>query len=262
VRENPTRLELEPWFKATTPLKRVVHIDLAISGDGDAVGIAMGHISHLVKVGDEEKPYIVIDFVGRIKAMPGTEIFLGDIRAILYDLRDERGFRVKTVTMDGFQSTDTMQQLRKRRFFVDYLSVDKSRLPYEDLREAIYEERIEFPEYKTYINKGDTTRVEILLKELMELHDDGKKVDHPTKGSKDVADAVAGVVSTLMGDRSYRRGVPSASRSTTTESADFGGVAEPTSYGRLGTGLHAPLPPSSSGLGITIPQRLQPRRDR
>jgi hypothetical protein len=35
--------------------------------------------------------------------------------------------------MDGYQSTDTYQQLRKRRFKADELSVDKSYIPYEDL---------------------------------------------------------------------------------------------------------------------------------
>lgn len=263
VGDNPTRPEYAPWFRSTTPLRRVAHIDLAISAEGDAVGIAMGHIRELVEVDGEIKPYIVIDCAMRIKAMPGTEIILSEVRRIIYDLRDEKKFRLKTVTMDGFQSTDTMQQLRKKRFFVDYLSIDKSKLPYEDLREALYDGRIEFPPYKTYLNKGDTSTVEIIIKELSELQDDGRKIDHPPKGSKDVADAIAGVVSTLVSDTAYRRGVPSPSRTTSrSESVDSEGFSVPSSGYSYGTGLHAPVPPSIGSTGIAIPSRLQPRRDR
>jgi len=265
VGPNPTRPDFEKWFENApkTPLRRTAHIDLAVSGEGDALGLAMGHVSHLVEIDGESKPYIVIDFLARIKAMPGTEIMLSDVRQIIYRLRDDMGFRLKNVTMDGFQSTDTMQQLRKRKFFVDYLSVDKSKLPYEDLREAIYERRLEFPPYMTYLNKGDTNQVEIAVKELMELHDDGKKIDHPTKGSKDIADAMAGVVTTLMGDRTYRRGVASHTHSEVpNESQDFGSMTRPFSTDGFGLGLSAPIPPSTSGTGIAIPQRLQPRRDR
>jgi hypothetical protein len=223
----------------------------------------MGHIRELVEVDGEIKPYVVIDCVMRIKAMPGTEIILSDIRRIIYDLRDEKKFRLKTITMDGFQSTDTMQQLRKKKFWVDYLSVDKSKLPYEDLREALYDGRLEFPPYMTYLNKGDTSTVEIVIKELSELQDDGKKIDHPAKGSKDVADAIAGVVSTLIGDRTYARGVPSPSRSTSrSESADTNGFSTSPPASAFGTGASAPVPPSISGGGIAIPARLQPRRDR
>jgi hypothetical protein len=265
VGTNPTRPDFEKWFEngPRTPLRRTAHIDLAISGEGDALGLAMGHVSHLVEIDGESKPYIVFDFLARIKAMPGTEIMLSDVRQIIYRLRDDMNFRLKNVTMDGFQSTDTMQQLRKRKFFVDYLSVDKSKLPYEDLREAIYERRLEFPPYMTYMNKGDTNQVEIAVKELMELHDDGKKIDHPVKGSKDVADAMAGVVTTLMGDRSYRKGVASLTHSEVpNESQDFSGMTRPFSADGFGLGLSAPIPPASSGTGIAIPQRLQPRRDR
>jgi hypothetical protein len=143
--------------------------------------------------------------------MSGTEIILSDVRQLIYHLRDDRGFRIKKVTMDGFQSTDSLQQFRKRRIEADYVSVDKTTLPYEDLREAFYENRIEFPPYITYMFRGAKERVEIATQELLRLQFDGRKVDHPTDGSKDVADAMAGVTYTLMGDRNYRKGVTSLS---------------------------------------------------
>lgn len=263
VKPNPLKPEFEPWFKAKDPRKHHVHIDLATSGDGDALGMALGHVEEVVEIDGETKPSIMIDALIRIKARPGTEIMLSDVRRILYHLKEDRGFRIVSVSMDGFQSTDTLQQLRKKKYRADYLSVDKSTLPYEDLREAIYERRISFPPYKTYLNAGDSEQIEIAIKELMELEDTGKKIDHPASGSKDVADAMAGLVSTLMGDRTYRRGV----QSILSESPD-GDSLQATGTDAMGTvlpfpgsgnGLQAPLPPTVSGMmGLSIPARLQP----
>lgn len=270
VGPNPIKVVFAKWFKADNdPRKRHVHVDMATSGDGDSVGIAMGHVDSVVEVEGEKKPYIIIDCLIRLRAMPGTEIMLSDIRRVIYHLKDDLRFRIVSVSMDGFQSTDTMQQLRKRRFKTEYLSVDKSTLPYEDLREAIYEERIEFPPYPTYLKKGDDKTVEITIQELSELQDTGIKVDHPVGGSKDVADALAGVCTTLMGDRTYRKGVISIS-----VASDDAEVLQPTGttgqqYGDLvqfpyvGAGLQAPVAPDVGGsMGITIPPRLQPRRER
>jgi hypothetical protein len=195
-----------PGFFAPDTLKRVAHIDIAYSANGDALGFAMGHVPSMVEVDGEVKPYIVIDLLMRIKAPSGGEIFLSDVRRMIYHLRDNLGFKIDLVTMDGFESTDTNQQLRKRRFRTDYVSVDKQVLPYHDLREALYEDRIEFPPYIVNIKKDSgTEQVEILYKELTELVDNGRKIDHPIDGSKDVADSVAGVTFSLMGDRRYRR---------------------------------------------------------
>lgn len=271
VKPNPTRPEFEEWFKADgDPRRRHGHLDIATSGNGDALGFAMGHIDNLIEIDDEKKPYIIIDCLIRIKAMPGTEIMLSDVRRVIYELRDERKFRLVSVSMDGFQSTDTQQQLRKKRFKVDYLSVDKSTLPYEDLREAIYEERIEFPPYKTYLKKGDGELVEVAVKELMELTDTGKKIDHPADGSKDLADALAGVTTTLMGDRTYRRGI--ASRGSAFLGDELEGLQATGTTGQSGmvlpfpgngTGLQAPIPPQVGGLmGLTIPDRLQSKKNR
>jgi hypothetical protein len=204
-----------PWLRATDRLPRVVHVDIAYSDTGDALGLAMGHVRELKEVDDELQPYIVFDVIIRMRPLPGREIILGDVRKIIYHLRDDLKFRIKKVTLDGFQSTDTVQQLQKRRIDADYLSVDKSLLPYQDLRDAIYDQRIEWPPYEVAMSYTDTKLVDIVYQEITQLVDNGKKIDHPVGGSKDVADAMAGVAHTLMGDRSYRRGVSLKSRTAT-----------------------------------------------
>lgn len=259
------------WFTANgDPRKRVIHVDLAYSDKGDALGMAMGHIEKLVEGDDNElKPYIVIDFLFRVRANPGTEIMLSDIRRIIYMLRDDRKFRIKKVTYDGFESTDTLQQLRKKRFEAEKVSVDKSLMPYEDLREAIYERRIEFPKYITHLTVGDSKILNIAYKELTELSIIKNKVDHPPNGSKDVADSMAGVTYTLMGDRQYRRGVHRMDRSDSGKTEEEVLRELGLSVGNSGsqqdwsdTGLRAPVPPSSPIAGgmMSVPPRLKPRR--
>lgn len=265
VSDDPVRPKFAEWFKAENdPRRRAIHLDLAISGNGDALGFAMGHVEELVEREGEKKPYIVFDCLLRIKAVPGTEIILGDVRHLIYYLKYERNFRVRKVTMDGFQSTDSLQQFRKKRIEADYLSVDKQTLPYEDLREALYENRLEFPPYFTYISRGAAERVEIAIQELLRLQFDGKKVDHPVDGSKDVADAMAGVCFTLMGDRTYRKGAtsPSTNRDEGAVAVPPEGFAAPIdllpSLRNLGS-LSAPVPPTVGGMGIIVPDRLRNR---
>lgn len=270
VDDSPTRPKFAPWFRAENdPRRRAVHLDLATSGNGDALGLAMGHVEEIVEVDGEKKPYIVFDCLVRIKAAPGTEIMLSEVRQMVYHLKEDRGFRITKVTLDGFQSTDTIQQMRKKRMGGDYLSVDKNTLPYEDLREAIYERRVEFPPYLTYMFKGATERVAIAVQELLRLQYDGKKVDHPTDGSKDVADAMAGVCYTLMGDRTYRKGVTRLSDyRDAKESDDTLSLTGTDDFAQRmdlvpslrGVDMSAPRPPAAGGgLGFNIPDRLRPR---
>lgn len=263
VSPEPRRPVLAEWFRQPTPLRRTIHLDIGYSGLGDAAGIVMGHVSHLVQTDEDEseKPYIIIDCIIRVKASPGQEVLISDLRNYIYDLAN-RGFRIREVTMDGFQSTDTRQQLRKKRFNVSYLSIDKSKLPYEDMRDAIYEDRIEIPPYMTYITAGEGELVNIAFKEITELEDNGKKIDHPANGSKDVADGIAGVVTTLMGDRTYRRSV--SSQESNGEAVD---IAKLLGFNQTGTNsrlpglgdsdIHAPVPPSIGMTNMKMPPGMQ-----
>jgi hypothetical protein len=251
VSPDTRRPVLEDWFCNPTPLKRGIHLDIGYSGEGDAAGIVMGHVSHLVRTDDNEteKPYIIVDCIIRVKASPGQEVMISDLRNYIYELKN-RGFKIRDVTMDGFQSTDTRQQLQKKRFHVNYLSIDKSKLPYEDMRDAIYEGRLELPPYMTYVEAGQGELTNIAYKEIVELEEDDKKIDHPVNGSKDVADGIAGVVTTLMGDRNYRRGIGSVESTETTQldpNDPFGyGDTGPGRQrpGLGGSGLKAPIPPT------------------
>lgn len=275
IEESPVNTQLsnpgfKEWFIATDTLRRVVHIDIAYSAQGDALGMAMGHVREVKEIDGEMKPVIVFDMLLRMRPLPGTQIQLADVRQIVYHLKNDRGFRIKKVTLDGFQSTDTLQQLAKKKILTEYLSVDKNILPYHDLREAIYEGRCEFPRFKSYMKHGDLETVEIAVHEILRLIEkDNGKIDHPEGGSKDVSDAMAGVVTTLMGDRSYRRGVPSSGTQFATSQNGSPKIQVPgfslnsnenLNFGPPG-GMQMPTPVSVGSILPQLPSRLTSRGD-
>lgn len=263
---NPAAPVFHNWFSATDTLRRVMHVDIGLTSD--ALGMAMGHVRELKEVDGELKPVVVFDCLIRIKALPGRQVQLSEMRQVIYYLRNELGFRIKKVTLDGFESTDTMQQLTKKRITATYLSIDKNILPYHDLREAIYEGRCEFPKYMTYVRHGDVQQVEIAVTELLQLIETTNgKIDHPDGGSKDVSDAMAGVCTTLMGDRTYRRGLSSSSNHSSS-SADVGSTQVEVPGFPLGSpGSNGGLPsfpsmPDMGSLGSLLPKVPQHLRSR
>lgn len=168
---------------------RFVHGDLSYAGD--ATGIAMGYVRGYKDVirrneeGEEytmKQPIIVIEFMLRIKPPKGGEIQLADIRSLIYELRSY-GYPIRKATFDQFQSKDSMQQLERSGIQSGHLSADTNPEVYNAYRDAMYEDRLITYMYEPLLN--ETIRLEKNVKK--------NKVDHPANGSKDVADAVAGV---------------------------------------------------------------------
>lgn len=176
---------------------RFVHVDIAFTQD--SMGIACVHqdgwklCRRLRPDGtyyEDKVPMVRTDFVLRIRPPKGSEIDLAKMRAFLISLRD-LGLPIHRVTLDGHQSRDTMQILRKINFDAVLYSVDKTDDAYRTLRQAYVEKRLLIYHYAT------------LVRELGELEHNLEEgtVDHPKTspetgepGSKDVADALAGAV--------------------------------------------------------------------
>jgi hypothetical protein len=166
---------------------RFAHIDLALTGD--SVGLCIGHVARYVDVGDDEytqgkMPHIVIDATLRITPPRNGEIDFARVRKVLFRLQEE-GVDLRMVSLDGYQSRDTIQILCGRQITAGLQSMDMTPEPYSYLKTAFYDGRLEIP--------TDAH----LLGELLTLEYDAErgKVDHPShRGSKDVADALCGVV--------------------------------------------------------------------
>lgn len=179
-RQPVRRLYSGPYF---------FHIDLAVSGD--AAGLCVCHIvgSKQVPRGYgrdrkmETKPIIRVDLLLQIQHPPHGEIQLSSARGVLYQLR-ELGMQFGKGSYDSWNSKESLQTLASEGFTVETYSVDKEPVAYEELRQAIYDQRIE------------SYRHPVLEMELATLIMNPKKhkIDHPTPGSKDVADGLAGAV--------------------------------------------------------------------
>ncbi len=167
------------WFKAGDKTERFIHIDLALKKD--ACGFAMGKENGYDMIEGEKRARIYMDLVLQIKAIEGGEIQFSDVRQLIYSLQD-RGFNIKKVTYDGWQSVDSIQILKGRGITAEVLSVDKDTKAYDTLKECLHTNR--FDCYKYPQLHYEYKRLELIK---------GKRVDHPQGGSKDVSDSVAGV---------------------------------------------------------------------
>jgi len=180
------------WFKPITNTMHCIHVDLALSGD--ACGFALGHYAGQTKEGGIK---VYIDLMIRIVGSKEHPIEIARVREYIYAL-SALGFKFGIITYDGFQSSDSMQILSKKGYRCEYLSVDRTMIPYNDMKEAINEDRLDYYRVSSGID-DEPSASEVFVRECMRLEEiEGKKIDHPPKGSKDVADAVAGVVHNVV----------------------------------------------------------------
>jgi hypothetical protein len=174
-------------FQPRDGTRYYIHVDLAQKHDYCAV--SMAHVDKWVdvKIGadySEVHPVVVVDFVRWWKPTKDKSVDFADVRDFIIAVR-RRGFDIRLVTFDRWNSHDTMNILeREHGVNTDTLSVDKKH--YDDFLSIMYDNRLVGP------------KVDILIEELGELRtvQRGQKVviDHPRKGSKDLSDATCGAI--------------------------------------------------------------------
>lgn len=178
---------------------RFVHVDLSISGD--SCGIAMvKHTGFANKISAndpdtiERLPTFDCELAVSIKPDKLNHIDISEIRKWILRLINKYGYNIYYVTYDGFQSYESVQMFNKAGVRSKNISMDKTIEPYMAYRDIIYQDRI------------DSVPNELLQYELQTLeHLEIKgKIDHPPKGSKDIADAVCGAIYAAMTSRAIR----------------------------------------------------------
>jgi len=183
-REDPMNEEgtFKPWFNNSDGHTRFIHVDLALKRDRAALCLShcAGFKEIKTSMGIETLPIINVDLVYSWEATVGAEINFASIRQMIVDLH--RKFDVALVTFDRWQSIEMIQSLRSMGINSDFHSVKKT--DYDTLMSCMYDTRL-----RGYWN-------ELLVEEeLLKLRLYGNnKIDHPTTGSKDLADALAGSV--------------------------------------------------------------------
>lgn len=125
------------------------------------------------------------DLVLAVAPKPGREVPIARLRNFVAHLI-QNGISIGGASCDQFQSKQMLQELQESGIRSETISVDRTREPYENLRDSIIEHRWLGPYHP------------ILRKEMHALEDQGTKIDHPLqvstkeKPSKDMSDAVAG----------------------------------------------------------------------
>jgi len=182
------------------------HLTLIRGTGGGCVPYSKGRHQYVVQIRGSRKTFLEqIGFSYQRKAAllamhvnrPGRRIFsrvakIKPSQAQVYDLQVEDD---PSYTANGFishNSVDSMQLLTKTGFTTNYTSVDRSDLPYVNLRNACSQKRLNIYRYEPLIHE---------LRNL--IHDlERSKVDHPDTdvsggpGSKDVSDSLCGAYTT------------------------------------------------------------------
>lgn len=193
------RFHFADHFWPDSEYLRAIHVDLGIRKD--RCGFAMSHVRGWVeeevsrvdpksgqrKVHLLRRPLVTVDLVTHFEPPSTPEHPKGEVeirwtRQLIFELIG-RGFNVGRVTFDGYQSTDSIQILNAYGVEAGLLSLDRNLEAYDTAKSVLYSGGMKANPH------------EILKRELRALTlINGKKVDHPPGGSKDLADAWAGSV--------------------------------------------------------------------
>lgn len=196
---NPYKDEImysfeKTWSCNNKDKRRFLHIDYGVSDN--SAGLSMAYVDHFVNPKGASadlnyRPYIVFDFVARIPPSDNEEIILTDIEAMITNIK-ERGFPIGLITFDKFQSVQTMQNLKRKGFTVENLSLDRTShyikvvsrhehpdgairvstrgnymVAWEAIRDLINENRIKIPFYKPLSNDFKNALRKIKLQKIV-----------------------------------------------------------------------------------------------
>lgn len=182
-----------------------IHIDTSLTGDRTGISaVAITGIKEEKHYSTEENDLVPIQeliyahlFSIGIQCPADAEISLQKNREFIYYLKYSLGWNINGVSLDGFQSADSKQQLLQAGFDAKIVSLDRTPDGYMYLKASLNERRIsmlDIPE---------------LEKEVINLERNNMtgKIDHPpvsAGGSKDISDSLAGALfnASQISDRS------------------------------------------------------------
>lgn len=178
-RRLPGGFTEEAWMPRINPGSlRWCHIDTSLSGDSS--GFCVGHIDRWVEVSrtdsEGEKhadiaPYYIVDFMLKICPPLGEQIYLPDLRSMLYQFV-AHGYKFIGFSTDAFMYAEMHQQVRRKGISTHLISMDRTTEPYDELKSSFYEERIEIYEYNPFVKEFKALEYDRIK----------GKIDHPEAG--------------------------------------------------------------------------------
>ena len=170
-----------PNFRPKEGVDYFIHVDL--SKVHDRCAVALAHVDKWVTHGEgsltDVYPSVRIDALRYWEPSKFEPMDYKKVTDFILALK-KRGFNLRLVTFDRWNSNDTMNYLSQHHIETDTLSVANKH--YDDFLSVLYDERLVGP------------KDEKLIEELRELRYIKDKIDHPRTGYKDLSDAVCGAI--------------------------------------------------------------------
>ena len=166
------------------PTDRILYIHYDIGVTGDNCGLSIAYFEKWKFFNNSEggvrQPLIKVPVAVAINRYEDQETPIYQLEEFLLDLN--KTYEIGFFSADTFASRQLMQDLTREGINNKYISVDRTDEPYVFLKSLVNNNLLELPNNK------------LLKTELAELKRIGNKIDHPSDGSKDVADSVTGAV--------------------------------------------------------------------
>lgn len=171
------------FYNGFTPGDHEYYIHVDLSKVHDRCAIAMAHVDKWVAPENamygEYEPMVVVDAIRWWKPSKNDPMDYKAVIDFILNLK-RRGFNIKQVTFDNWNSIDTRNTLEKYHIVTDTLPVGNQH--YDDFLSIMYSDRLRGPALKE------------LIEELDQLQYIKGKVDHPRSGYKDLSDATCGAI--------------------------------------------------------------------
>ena len=176
---------LSEIIEKTLDKSKKIFIRFDIGVKIDKTGMAIGYFKDYVypdlnNINYKEIQYHV-PIVAAISRKTGQSTVINKLEEFVIELSKE--YEIGGVSCDQYQSTQLLQDLEILGIETMYISVDRTNNEYNYLKNCIYNNNIKLPKNK------------MLEDELLNLQLYGNKVEHLPNKSKDMADALSGLVS-------------------------------------------------------------------
>lgn len=184
------------YFKHPTKPEcyRYIHLDMAYSGD--RFGLASVYSDRVTYKSEEDDHEIsrrryYVDFCLGVVSPNHEKVDIVKVLEFIYSLKG-MGYPLKLVTTDNHQGELARQILGKHGVKTDYLSIEKDKSIYLNLKNIIITESLE-----GFVNPE-------LMRELRGLRESQKKIEKGKGYTDDMSDALAGALWSCSQDRFFK----------------------------------------------------------